>query len=84
MSKSDMVPSSMGLRNVPVGAEGGLDWVLAGGLGALLSSGDDAILLTLQAFAVSLGHDETKARQAAELWLPTYRSFLQERGVANA
>lgn len=66
-----------------IGEEGGLDFVVAGALGALMAVGDEALLLTLQAFAVSLGHDHDQAYRYAELWLPGYRRFLKSEGVAN-
>jgi hypothetical protein len=66
-----------------IGERGGLDWVLAGALGALLGVGDDALLLTLKAFAVSLGFDARYAEAKAAEWLPEFRAHLKKRGVAN-
>lgn len=63
--------------------QGGLEWTLKGSLGALMGVGDDALLLTLKAFAVSLGFDARYAEAKAAEWLPEFRAHLKKRGVAN-
>lgn len=67
-----------------IGDPGGLEWTLAGALGALMGVGDDALLLTLKEFAVSLGFTEEFAGARAAEWLPQYRAQLKKGGVANA
>jgi hypothetical protein len=66
-----------------VGEPGGFDWVLAGGLGAMISAGDEPLLLMLKAFAVSLGFDARFADAKAAEWLPEFKAHLKKRGIAN-
>lgn len=77
-------------RPPQVGAEGGLDWLTAGALGALMGVGEEALLGFLGSFAMHLrerGHfdcDVVVMVEEAQAFLADYRAYLKSQGVSNA